>query len=214
MRVKICGMMRAKDVSVAVNNGADAVGFVVGSPSSPRNLTLDGAQQLMKKVPIFTSKVVVTSNADPRRLLKFCSKLNPDALQLHHHHSKLIRLIRLRRPETELILATGIRDRSSVMNASRTSDYSDAVLADSPDIADMGGTGRVHDWELTARLRNRIYPHPLILAGGLTPKNVRSAIKRVKPFAVDVSTGVESMIGIKDHGKIREFINNAKGKMN
>jgi phosphoribosylanthranilate isomerase len=74
----------------------------------------------------------------------------------------------------------------------------------------MGGTGRTHDWELTARIRSTIYPYPLILAGGLTPGNVRAAIHRVRPFAVDVSSGVEKTIGIKDQGKIREFIMNAK----
>jgi phosphoribosylanthranilate isomerase len=74
----------------------------------------------------------------------------------------------------------------------------------------MGGTGRVNDWQLAAKIRSAIAPHPLILAGGLTTKNVKVAIKRVKPFAVDVSSGVERSAGLKDHGKIREFIMNAK----
>lgn len=213
MRVKICGMMRSKDVSAALDNGADAVGFVVRSPSSPRNLSLGQARKLMKPVPIFATKVAVTSAQDRQSILKICAKLKPDALQLHQHQPELVRTIRRTRPETELILATAIRDRSSVTRAKRTSSYSDAVLADTPSATGMGGTGRTHDWKLTASLRNRIYPHPLILAGGLTPGNVRLAIRKVRPFAVDVSSGVEKVVGVKDHDKIREFIINAKGSV-
>jgi phosphoribosylanthranilate isomerase len=214
MRVKICGMMRSEDVKVAIDSGADAVGFVVGSPMSPRNLALTKARKLMKSVPIFTARVAVTSANDSKSVLKICSKLRPDAIQLHQHRRELVRLIRRQQPETSLILATAIRNRFSVARASRTSAYSDAVLADTPNTAGMGGTGQVHNWVLTAAVRDRIYPHPLILAGGLTPRNVRPAIRKVKPFAVDVSTGVERKTGIKDHMKIMEFIKNAKGDMN
>jgi phosphoribosylanthranilate isomerase len=78
----------------------------------------------------------------------------------------------------------------------------------------MGGTGQVHDWNLTATVRKRIHPKPLILAGGLTPMNVRQAIRQVEPYGVDVSSVVERAIGVKDHKKIREFIANAKGAQN
>lgn len=210
MRVKICGMMRSKDVSAALDNGADAVGFVVESPSSPRNLSLPQARKLMKPVPILATKVAVTFAQDRRSILKICSKLKPDALQLHRHRPELIRTIRRTHSETQLILATAIRDNSSVERARRTSSYSDAVLADTPSTTGMGGTGRTHDWKLSASLRNKLYPHPLILAGGLTPSNVQLAIKTIRPFAVDVSSGVEKVAGIKDHDKIRKFIMNAK----
>ncbi len=210
MRVKICGMMRPKDVTAALENGADAVGFVVASPSSRRNLSMAKAHRLMRAVPLFTTKVAVTSAHDPKSINKICSKLKPNALQLHQHTPSLGRFLRRRYPQTRLILATAIRDGSAVIRAKRTSHYSDAVLADTPSATGMGGTGRAHDWELTASLRDEIYPHPLILAGGLTPSNVRLAIRKVRPFAVDVSTGVEKAIGVKDHDKIRKFIMNAK----
>lgn len=214
MRVKICGMMRLKDVTAALDSGADAVGFVVESPTSPRNLQLNEARKLMKNVPIFATKVAVTSSSDPKSVLAICSKLKPNAVQLHRHPHELIRLIRRKHPETELILATPIRNHSSVTHASRTSRYSDAVLADTPSSNGMGGTGRTHNWNLTVTLRNRIYPHPLILAGGLTPSNVHLAIRKVRPFAVDVSSGVEKTIGVKDQKKIRDFIKNAKENVN
>jgi phosphoribosylanthranilate isomerase len=214
VRVKICGLTRLTDVRAALDSGADAVGFVVSSPSSPRNLSLNAAHKLMKEVPIFATKVAVTSANDPRAVAKICSKLRPDALQLHRYQQQLVGVIRRRHPETKLILARAISDRSSLELASWTARESDAVLADSPSLSGMGGTGRTHDWYLTATLRDRIYPHPLILAGGLTPINVQQAIRKVRPFAVDVSSGVEKTIGVKDHKKIRDFIKKAKEKVN
>ena len=210
MRVKICGLTQLADVNAALNEGADAVGFVVDTPASPRNLTLSKARRLVKAAGVFSTTVAVTSVRDPKRMLRICAELRPAALQLHCHTPKLIRMIRTREPSTKLILATSISDESSVRIARKSSRYSDAVLADSPSLTGMGGTGVVNDWRLTAKIRNSIAPHPLILAGGLTAKNVKAAIRKVKPFAVDVSSGVERSAGIKDHEKIREFIMNAK----
>ena len=210
MRVKICGIMRLNDVSAAVDEGADAVGFVIDSPSSPRNLPLAKARKLMKAVRVFSTKVMVTSAHDPKRMVKVCSKLKPDALQLHYHTPGLVHLLKKKQSTTSLILATGIRDISSLKQVKSMSRYADAVLADSPSVTGMGGTGRTHDWRLTARIRKTIRPHPLILAGGLTPSNVKAAIEIVRPFAVDVSSGVEKAVGVKDHRKIKEFIMNAK----
>lgn len=213
MRVKICGLMRPKDVRSALDSGADAVGVVVASPSSRRNLPLNQARKLMRTVPIFAMKVAVTSANDGKILLKICSSLRPDALQLHQHQRELVRSIRRKHPETKLILAIAISGPSGLRRACITSGYSDAVLADSPSHDGMGGTGRTHDWNLTATLRDRIYPHPLILAGGLTPSNIQTAIKKVRPFAVDVSSGVEKTVGVKDPRKIRDFIMRAKENM-
>jgi phosphoribosylanthranilate isomerase len=205
--------MRAQDANAALSEGADALGFVVDSPASPRNLTFPEAKRLMKMVRVFSTKVAVTSAGDSRRVLRICSELKPDALQLHYYTPQLIQLLRRKQPATKLILATPVRGISSFQRARESSNHSDAVLADTPNPTGMGGTGKVHDWHLTARIRNAIYPHPLIMAGGLTPKNVRAAIKQVKPFAVDVSSGVEKAVGIKDHGKIKEFVLNAKGSI-
>ena len=210
MRVKICGLTRLGDLNAALNEGADAVGFVVGSPASPRNIELSKAKQLMKAARLFSTTVAVTSTRDPKRILRICSALKPTALQLHYHTPNIIHLIRTGHPSTKLILATPVLDGSSVNSARRSSLHSDAVLADSPSATGIGGTGLVNDWPLAARIRRSIAPHPLILAGGLTAKNVRAAIRKVKPFAVDVSSGVERSAGIKDREKISEFIMNAK----
>jgi len=210
MRVKICGITRLEDANAALNEGADAVGFVVDCPSSLRNLTFAKARRLMKAVRVFSTAVAVTSTRNPKHMLKICAQLRPTALQLHYHTPKLIHLIRRLEPSTKLILATQVRDNSSLRTAKQCSRYSDAILADSPSLTGMGGTGLVNDWRLSSRIRSSIAPHPLILAGGLTAKNVKTAIEKVKPFAVDVPSGVERSVGRKDRAKIREFIMNAK----
>lgn len=176
----------ANDVKAALDSGADALGFVVAAPSSRRNLSLAEAQALMKTVPVFATKVAVTNAHDPKTVFKICSRLKPDALQLHKHTPALVRALRRKKQETQLILTTPIRNTFSLAAAKTVSSHSDAVLADSAGPHGMGGTGKTHDWHITAMLRNAIYPHPLILAGGLTPGNVKTAIREVKPFAVDV----------------------------
>jgi phosphoribosylanthranilate isomerase len=165
----------------------------------------------MRSVHVLATRVAVTSTREARKAEEICETLKPDALQLNYYTPKLIHRLRRRHPSTRLILATGISDGSSLEAAGVSVGYSDAVLADTPSYTETGGTGKVHDWRLTAKLRSAIYPHPLILAGGLTPGNVKAAIDAVKPFAVDVSTGVERKVGVKDHRKIMEFITNAKG---
>lgn len=211
MRVKICGMMRREDVEAALDNGADAIGFVVGTPAAQRNLRLPKARRLMKSVPVYATRVAVTSTSNPKLLQRICTMLKPEALQLHNYTPKTVYSLRKRNPEMKIILATAIMEKQSIFDAEQTTRYSDAILADSPGHSTMGGTGKTHDWKLTTELRRRIAPHPLILAGGLTADNVRMAIRRVRPYAVDVSSGVEKRMGIKDHRKMKEFIMNAKG---
>ncbi len=159
---------------------------------------------------MFSTKAAVTSAHDPREIVAICSKLKPDALQLHYYTPQLVQMLRKKHPATRLILATAVRDELSLKQAKSASKYSDAILADSLSSSGMGGTGIAHDWRLSARIRNAIHPQPLILAGGLTPNNVETAIETVRPFAVDVSSGVEMTVGVKDHSKIKEFIMKAK----
>ena len=103
--------MRQQDVNIALDSGADAVGFVVASPSSPRNLSLEKARKLMRAVPVFTAKVTVTSSDDSMDSVRLCRALRPETVQLHHHNPELIRRLRKMEPEVKLILATALRDR-------------------------------------------------------------------------------------------------------
>ena len=209
VRVKICGITRKEDLDAAAEAGADAVGFVVGVASSPRNLSLNEAERLIRQVPPFVKSVLVTV---PRSIDDFetYGKLNPDAIQIHGENLHAAASVRLRLPNTQLIVAVNANLADALDVISRVSKLFDAVLLDSFVAGRYGGTGVVHDWELSKRVKQVIHPKPLILAGGLNPENVAEAVRTVKPYAVDVSSGVEQQPGIKNHQKIVEFIKNAK----
>jgi phosphoribosylanthranilate isomerase len=209
VRVKICGITRKEDLDAAAAAGADAVGFVVGVASSPRNITLEKAEKLIRQVPPFVKSVLVTV---PKSIDEFetYEKLNPDAIQIHGENLHAAASVRLKIPNTLLIGAVNANVANALNVVSRTAKIFDAVLLDSFADGRYGGTGIVHDWELSKRAKQVIHPKPLILAGGLNPENVGEAVRAVEPYAVDVSSGVERQPGIKDKQKIIEFIKNAK----
>jgi len=209
VRVKICGITRKEDLDAAVAAGADAVGFVVGVASSPRNIALEKAEKLIRQVPPFVKSVLVTV---PRGIddFKMYEKLNPDAIQIHGENLHTAASVRLKIPNTLLIGAVNAKLANAFDVVSKLAKIFDAVLLDSFANGRYGGTGIVHDWELSKRVKQAIHPKPLILAGGLTPENVAEAVRTVEPYAVDVSSGVERQPGIKDHKKISNFIKNAK----
>jgi len=210
VKVKICGITRKEDLDAASALGADAVGFVVGVPSSPRNLSLKEAEKLIKRVPVFVKSVLVTVPKSIDEVLEIYEKLNPDVIQVHGENIPSTPILRKKLPRTPLIGAVNAKSPNAFETAVKTSKSFNAVLLDSSVGGRHGGTGIIHDWELSRRVRIKIHPKPLILAGGLTPENVKDAIRTVQPYAVDVSTGVESQLGIKDPEKISAFIKNAK----
>jgi len=209
--VKICGITREKDLTVAVNAGADAVGFVVDVPTSPRNLTLEEAGRLIKQVPIFVHSVAVTVPKDITALIKIYEKLKPNIIQIHGSTFADAAMVRSKLQDAHLIKAVQVRTRDSLDVAMEDLEYFDVILVDSYVKGKYGGTGKVHDWELSKRIKQHISPKPFILAGGLDPNNVKDAIRIVKPYAVDVSTGVESRQGIKDPRKVGAFVKACRG---
>jgi phosphoribosylanthranilate isomerase len=210
VRVKICGITRKEDLNAAAAAGADALGFVVDVPSSPRNLSIDEAVALMKQVPPFVKSVMVTVPASLRELTELCEELNPDAVQIHGENLPDINAVKAKLSKTLLIRAVKVNSPQVVGNAEMTARVFDAVILDSFTDGTYGGTGVVHDWKVSRIVRQVIRPKPLILAGGLNPENVAEAVQTVEPYAVDVSSGVEQRPGIKDHQKMVEFVEKAK----
>ncbi|MEM2028465.1 MAG: phosphoribosylanthranilate isomerase [Candidatus Bathyarchaeia archaeon] len=205
VRVKICGITRVEDVYAAVKAGADSLGFIVDVPDSPRNISLEQAKRLMATTPLFVTKVAVTVFKGLEQTLKVYRKLRPDALQLHGALPSLDEIKEVSRRTRVIGVVKAVSDKipEGIVHGIG---YLDAILVDSHAPGMYGGTGIVHDWSLSRRIRDSIYPKPLILAGGLRPENVRSAILTVEPFAVDVSSGVEAYPGVKDAKKIFSFI--------
>ncbi len=200
IRVKICGLTDEDELNYALSAGADAVGFIVEIARSRHRLSRDEAKRLIDLVPPFTTSVAVIEPADVEDAVQLAKELESDAIQI------LGRLT----PQDISEIRNGVRQKIIVavppgdVNAFEISRVADAVLVDTPIPGGVGGSGRIHDWSITAGMRSKL-ASPLILAGGLRPENVRYALERVKPYAVDVSSGVETD-GRKDPSKISSFI--------
>ena len=196
-RVKICGITRAGHARAAAEAGADAIGLVFYEPS-PRFVTCAQARAVCAALPPLVSVVGVFVNPVPHEVEAVVDRLPVDLLQFHGEESR------------ELCAGTGkpyvkavrVRTRDDVVTAAARYPDARALLLDTHHDALWGGTGASFDW--------RVVPddveHPVVLAGGLTPDNVGDAIRLVRPFAVDVSGGVESAPGEKDARSIERFI--------
>jgi len=192
VRVKICGVRRAADVEAAVRCGADAIGFVF-SPS-PRHVAVHEAPALMALVPPFVTTVAVLWSPVPRELALVLEQVRPDAVQCEPDGFGRAAA----GPRTRFLAV--LHDGPDVLTEARALPRDAAVLLEAPG---RGGRGVAPDWGRAAAVARE---RRLILAGGLTPENVGDAIRAVRPFAVDVSSGVESSPGIKDPARIARFI--------
>ena len=199
VRVKICGITSGDDALAALDAGADALGFMFFK-DSPRHLQLSAARTIIGKLPPFIAKVGVF--VDPsEKLVREAIEAGIDTLQFHGDEPPDF----CRRFSLRTYKAFRIKDASS-LQALRDYDTS-AWLLDAFVAGKQGGTGHVFNWELAVQAKN--LGRPVILAGGLTPENVADAITAVAPYAVDVSSGVESAPGRKDPEKLRTFIERA-----
>ncbi|MCP8307349.1 MAG: phosphoribosylanthranilate isomerase [archaeon] len=210
VRVKICGITNEKDLKNSIIAGADALGFVINVDSSPRSIKIDRARELMEKVPIFVSKVAVTVFDDFDRIIEIKDELKPEYIQIHgdfnFNEDYLLKTL----CGVHIIRAIALKSNLSLESILNEAKNFDAILVDSHIEGKYGGTGIVNDFKMCREIGEAISPKPLILAGGLNPDNVEEAIHIVKPFAVDVSSGVELSLGIKDYEKMLNFVANAK----
>ncbi len=195
-RVKICGITRAVDAQAVVDAGSDAIGLVFYGPS-PRAVTLEMAQKIVESVPAFVTVVALFVNPSVKEVRQVLEGVRIDLLQFHGDEESDF-CSQFQRP---YIKAIRVRQASDVVASSLRFPDALAFLLDSYKPGVPGGTGETFDWSLIPDS-----PKPLILAGGLKPENVASAIEQVQPYAVDISGGVEAAKGIKDHSKINEFM--------
>jgi len=209
VRVKICGNTRKDDIECAIKAGADAIGLIIGFPSSPRNLDIDKAHNLITNIPSFIEKVVVVPQDDYSLLKTISRRLHVNSVQLIGETSYDPKIREIFKG-MNLIKVIHVNNQDIIESVLEASALYNSILLDSKVGNSQGGTGVTHDWNLSRNIVNSIYSTPVILAGGLNVDNVERAIDTVKPYAVDVSSGVESRIGIKDHDKIKLFIEKAK----
>ncbi len=195
-RVKVCGIRRRADALLAVELGAVAVGFVFW-PRSPRAVTPDQVREIADGLPAFVTRVGVFVNQPPREVYEIAARAGLNSVQLHGDENAA----EYSDIHLPVIKALPV-GKGFTLSAVQDVPASVTVLLDAHDPIKRGGTGRVIEWTVAAaaaRLR------PVILSGGLTPDNVRSATDAVRPYAVDVSSGVEAAPGIKDEVKLRAF---------
>ncbi len=205
VRAKICGITRVEDALQAVENGADAIGLVFYAPS-PRNVSIQRAIEITEQVPAFVTVVGLFVNAEPSFVRDVSSQVKLDLLQFHGDESPEM-CAQYNKP-----FIKAIRVKADVNLVQYAKDFSaaKALLLDAYTEGIAGGTGHVFDWNLIPENLTK----PLILAGGLNAENVAQAIEKVKPYAVDVSGGVEAAKGIKDAMKIAAFMQQVNQQQN
>lgn len=202
VKVKICGIRRLQDLQAAVEAGADAVGFVF-APRSSRRLAVEEARVLVGRVPAFVSRVGLFMDQTQGEVEQVIDRVPLSLLQFHGREDAGF----CRQFGLPYVKAVAMGSAAGADQAER--DFADAaaLLLDSHRPGGAGGTGQTFDWAGIPRMTL-----PLVLAGGLTPENVRRAVQQVRPWGVDVSSGVEDAPGEKNVEKMQIFISEAKGE--
>ncbi len=205
VRVKICGITNLADARAAIAAGADALGFVF-VPGTPRYISPDLAGEIVRELPPFIARVGLFVDAETRTVAEALVRSGMDTLQFHGEETP--DLVRQFRRAVKVMKAFRVRGEETLMRLPAYADAVDAILLDAYVAGAHGGTGAQFDWKLAVQARD--LGRPLVLAGGLTPANVAEAVRTVRPYGVDVSSGVESAPGRKDPEKLAEFVRAAR----
>ena len=194
-RIKICGITNERDALLACELGADALGFI-GVRDSPRFVTPDAYHELAAALPLFVPRVVVVPRPED------AEGYLADYVQ---HYADTTDKAQFRRGSQWRIRAFRMHGDASLDELAAYADPVGAVLLDAYHPNTLGGSGATFPWDLAVRAKT-LTARPVLLAGGLTPDNVQAALEAVRPYGVDVSSGVESRPGVKDPAKLRAFI--------
>lgn len=209
VRIQMAGISNRADALAAIDAGADALGFTLRLPTGPHNGLDDAkAKSIIQKLPPFVSKVVITYLGRARDAVELVRFLGVQAIQFHGP-TKAAEVAAFRRemPAIRIIRSVIVRDRSAIQEARKWQGKADALITDTfdPDTGRIGATGKTHDWSISRSIVEAVSV-PVILAGGLNPDNVADAIRQVRPWGVDVHTGVENADGSFAPGKARAFV--------
>lgn len=212
VKIKICGITNKEDAVWAVNYGADILGLNFWK-ESPRYVTLATAGKWVSQLPPFVPLYGVFVNADQNEIVKTVEHLKLKGVQLHGDESAaFVAALRIALEGSglpvKIIKAIRMENEASLNVLTDYKDSVDYFLLDSFVKDQPGGTGTRFNWDLAIKAKE--IGKPIFLAGGLAPENVKEAVKKVDPYAVDVASGVEKSPKRKDPDKIRDFINNAK----
>ncbi|MGD0584065.1 MAG: phosphoribosylanthranilate isomerase [Bacteroidales bacterium] len=210
-RIKICCVKSIQEAKIAIESGADAIGLVARMPSGPGPIPDDLIKEIAQSVPPFIGTFLLTSETSAADIIKHHHRTQTNTIQIVDMLSKgTYTQIKKALPNVRIVQVIHVSGPESVVQAIQISEHVNALLLDSGNpnlkIKELGGTGRVHNWTLSRQIRE-FAKCPVILAGGLNPGNVKQAITEVKPFAVDVCTGIRSD-GALDKEKLSAFVKN------
>jgi phosphoribosylanthranilate isomerase len=196
IRVKICCIKSIEEAQIAVSFGASAIGLVAKMPSGPGPISDDLIKEIASSVPPSVATFLLTSETSMNEIIKHHQRTNTNTIQIVDSLSgETYTQLKNALPSIKIVQVIHVINENSVKEAIRISESVDAILLDSgnPDlkIKELGGTGRVHNWELSRQIRINS-KCPVFLAGGLKPENVKQAIETVRPFGVDVCSGVRT----------------------
>ena len=209
-RVKICCISSIEEATIAIENGASALGLVGHMPSGPGVIEDELIYQIARIVPPPISTFLLTSETKPKDIITHYKRVQTTTIQIVDElEERAYELLRNELPNVKLVQVIHVIDDNSVKEAVEISNYVDAILLDSGNpnlsVKELGGTGRTHNWELSREIRKSI-PIPLFLAGGLNKDNVRQAIETVEPYGVDLCSSVRTD-GKLDRQKLKDFFN-------
>lgn len=211
MRVKICGIRRVEDALAASAAGADAVGCLVAlDHAAPDRVEAAAARAIFASLPPFVTRVLVTHRTALADVIDLMRETAANMVQLQGDFPLVaISALREALPHAAVVKCVHVTGEGTVTAALAAARVADAVLLDTKTRGRIGGTGKTHDWAISAKIVASS-PKPVILAGGLAPENVAAAIARVQPYGVDVNSGTRGSDGFKDVARVRAFIHAAR----
>jgi len=209
-KVKICGITNEEDALKAAILGADYLGFLVEISFSEDKIKRKEAKNIIRKLPLEVTPVFVTYLQKSKPIIEIAKEIKPSIIQLHNDIIiEEIGKIRKALPKIKLTKSISVINKDSVKQAKKYEKYVDYILLDTKAGKRKGGTGKVHNWDISRKIVKSV-KNKVFLAGGLNPDNVKKAIEKVKPYAVDTNNGVKLRPGKKDYKKLELFIKQAK----
>lgn len=208
-RIKICCISTIHEAMTAIRSGVSAIGLVAEMPSGPGPIPDELIRQIAASTPPPVATFLLTSRTSVKGIIEHHRRTNTNTIQIVDALSEgSYEDLRIAMPYVKIVQVIHVVSEASIEEAVRISASADAILLDSGNpnlkVKELGGTGRVHNWNLSRRIREQV-SCPVFLAGGLNPDNVRNAIETVEPFAVDVCSGVRTN-GLLDEKKLERFI--------
>ena len=217
MFVKVCCISSADEITRALTFGVTALGFVSAMPSGPGPIPEDLIARLVPLVPPSVDTFLLTSLTKPESIAEQHARCGTSTIQLVDYLGPAaLQLLRELVPAARLVQVVHVTGEASIDHVEEAAPFVHALLLDSgnPTAAqrELGGTGRTHDWSVSAQICDAVDPLPVLLAGGLRAENVAQAIRQVQPFGVDVCSGIRTA-GVLDPGKLGDFVRAARAPM-